>query len=94
MIGGRCRRIAVEVGLEHVDGAGPLTTRHRVDEDGRGRLIEQGEGQVESADAVIGDTDALGVLSCRELPGHLDSEAIVAQEDVADPRDENGAPRS
>ena len=34
------------------------------------------------------------MLSCRELPGHLDSEAVVAQEDVADPRDKDVSPRS
>src|SRR6202035_3669563 len=87
----RCRRVAVEVRLEDVDGTGSLPAGHGVDQDRRGRVVEDRKGEVEPTNAEIDDADALCVLPGREQACNLDAESVVAQEDVADSRDQDGA---
>ena len=84
MIRLRDARAVLEVGSEHVDGAGLPTPWHGVNEDRRGRVVEQRECKVESADAVVGDADVLRIAPGGELPDDLDTESVVAEEDVSD----------
>ena len=54
--------------------------------------VEQLVGEVDAADAEVGDPHAVGHRRARRAVGDLDAEAVVAEEDVADPGDEH--PRS
>ena len=69
---------------------GRSATRHGVDEDRRGRIVEQREREVEATDAVIRDPHVAGVLSRRQVTHDLDTEAVIPQEDVADSRHKDG----
>ena len=68
-------------------GEGPrlLARGHGVDEDQGVVAVEQLVGQVHPADAEVGDAHALGHLLGDQAAGHLRTEAVVGQEDVADP---------
>src|SRR4029077_19104300 len=81
----------VQIGLHDVDGAGGLTAAVRVHQDDVIRVVGQGVGQVDPADAVVRNPDAIGQLAAAQPLRHLDAEGVVAQKDVADAGDEDGA---
>ena len=53
-------------------------------------VLEQVVGQVHAADAVVGDPDTPVTVEAREeLADQLGAEAVVAEEDVTDARDQD-----
>jgi hypothetical protein len=65
---------------------GGFVEGHGVDQDERVvPTVEQVVGQVHPADAVVGDVDTLRHLTRVDPAYDLDAEAVVPEEDVADP---------
>src|SRR5215217_343591 len=85
----RERYIVFDLRLDDVDGAWLPTTRGGVDEDDQVVIFVQGVREVHPADAEVHDLDTLRQLAFRESSYHLDPEAVVAEEDVADAGDED-----
>src|SRR5919107_1091264 len=85
----RDRSIFFDLRLDEVDGAGLPTTRGGVDEDDQVVIFVQGVREVHPADAEVHDLDTLRQLAFGESSYHLDPEAVVAEEDVADAGDED-----
>ena len=61
----------------------------RVDQHQRVVPVEQVVREVHAADAVVDHADAVGDRSSGEPAGHLGPEAVVAEEQVPDARDED-----
>jgi len=80
---------ATDLGLDEVERPGPPAARDRVDQDDRVIAVEQGVGQVEPPDAEVDDADPLRQGPASQPVDDLDAEGVVAQEDVADPGDED-----
>ena len=78
-------------GSIRVDGAGGVTTLRGVDQDRRVEPLGQVVSQVHAPDAVVGDPHPFGERLAGQPPGHLDAEAVVGQEDVAQAGDERAA---
>ena len=78
------RRERFVVGLEDVQGARRPAVGQRVDEHQRVAPVEQVVGQVHAADAVVHHPHARACDVFGDMPHHLGSEAVVAEEDVAD----------
>src|ERR1700731_4120548 len=73
------------VGLEHVHRPRRATIRDRIDEHQRIPVLEQVVGQMHAADAVIGGAYPVGAVApVTDVTHHLGTEAVVAEEDVAD----------
>src|SRR5579859_1246273 len=101
----RLHPVAVEEGavslrrplrLNDVHGTGGAAARRGVDENRPVKAIRQVVSQVHAADSVVGDGNSLRELALGQPPGDLDTEAVVAEEDVAhagDQRALRGAPR-
>ena len=88
---------ALEVGdlrLDDGDRARRFAHRHGVDQHERVVAVEQLVGEVHAADAEVGHPHAVGQRPRRQAVGHLDAEAVVAEEDVADAGDEHGSSAS
>src|SRR5271156_4420311 len=73
------------VGLEHVHRPGRAAVGNRIDEYQRIPVLEQVVGQMHAPDAVIGGAYTLGAVHpAKDMTQHLGTEAVVAEEDVAD----------
>ena len=85
-------RQVVEVGLDDVDSPRFAATLHGVDQDQPVVAVEQLVGQVHAADSEVDHLDPArqGWARVRGEPGgHLHAEAVVAEEDVPDARDQD-----
>src|SRR5271165_3390617 len=73
------------VGLEHVHRPGRAAIGDRVDEYQRIPVLEQVVGQMHAPDAVVGGAHPVGAVDpVEDVTQHLGTEAVVAEEDVAD----------
>src|SRR5438309_747664 len=69
--------------------SGSTAARQRVHQDRRVPAVEERVGEIEAADSEVLHLHALRQRPLREPPGDLDAEPVVAEEDVADPRDQD-----
>src|SRR4029453_15704898 len=65
------------LGLDHRQRAGGLAHRHGVDEHEGVVTVEQFVGEVNTADAGVGDLHAAGPALTSQARGNLDAEAVV-----------------
>src|ERR1700722_42579 len=77
------------VGLEDVQSPGAAAIGYRVDEDQRIPVVKQVVGQVHAPDAVVDGPHARIVLLDGNVPDYLGAEPVVAEEDVADARNQD-----
>src|SRR5215472_15060309 len=74
--------------LEQVNASRFTASSQGVDEDDQLPILDQGVGQIVTANAEIHDTYMRWEPQAGEALGHFDSKRIVAQEDVPDAGDE------
>ena len=74
----------LEVGLQDEDRPWRLAARRGVDQDQRVVPLQQLVREVDAADAEVRHLDAGRKRLVRQAVRHLDTEAVVAEEDIAD----------
>ncbi|GFG55208.1 hypothetical protein MAGR_66490 [Mycolicibacterium agri] len=77
------------VGLEHMNGARRPPAGDRVDEDEGFAAVEQVVRQVHAPDPVVHQLNTRTTEPLRDVTHHLGAEAVVAEEDIADPGYQN-----
>src|SRR5665213_2469009 len=79
-----------KVRLDSEERSGRLAARQGVDEDDGVPRVEESVGEVEAANAEVLDRDGGGQWTLQQGARDFDTESVVAEEDVADARDEDG----
>src|SRR5262249_44984154 len=79
----------IQVRLDKIKRARHAVTMHSVYENCRIATVSQSVSEVETTDAEIDSADTRRHVPTRIAPHHFDSERIIAEEDVADPRDQD-----
>jgi hypothetical protein len=86
----RSRRCdGVRTDFDDRDRAGRPTVWRRVHEDQKVASIEELVGEVDAANADVGELDTGRHWAIGEMPGHLDTETVVAEKYVADAGDKD-----
>ena len=80
---------AVEVGLDHGNCSGLLAVRPRVDEDGEAVAILKRVSEIEAANSEVDHAYAVRRRANEQAACDFHSEAVIAEEDIADAGDEN-----
>src|SRR6185437_16839083 len=88
-IDSRFIRMGFGFDLQAIERARFAAAGHGINKDGCIVTTDESRGEIEAADAEIHDANFVRQRPQREGLHDLDSERIVAEEDVADPRDEN-----
>src|SRR5262249_11791946 len=85
--------VRAQIRFDNVERSRLATARHRIDENGGVVSVLQRVGEVEAANAEVahGDISDRGTLTETSRDAH--AEAIVAEEDVADARDQHAGSR-
>jgi hypothetical protein len=87
----RIGRVGVVGRLDHGDRPGRVAARSRVDEDRGVDAAREGVGEIESADPEVLDASCVRHAFLEEPLDDVAAERVIAEEDVADPRDEDAA---
>src|ERR1700719_684386 len=78
----------LQLGLKDVERARRLAVRTSVHQNGGLVTLIEGIGEVEPADAEIGDAHAVRQVASRQATHDFDAKGVIAEEDIADAGDQ------